>query len=153
MSYPIFTKISTNPFGLSDVGRYASPTFVDIDNDGDLDAFVGDSVGRTSFFQNTGTTSSPVFAAVNINPFGLSNVSGTANPALVDIDDDDDLDDEEDDWDPDFEEFDLPKSKGKKAVGGGKKAADEEEDFKVEDDEFKDLFNDDAGFDDEEEDF
>ncbi|PXX12816.1 VCBS repeat protein [Nitrosomonas ureae] len=92
MSDPIFTKISTNPFGLSDVGRYASPTFVDIDDDGDLDAFVGDSVGRTSFFQNTGTTSSPVFAAVNINPFGLSNVSGTANPALVDIDDDDDLD-------------------------------------------------------------
>ena len=68
-------------------------------------------------------------------------------------DDDWGKEEEDDNWDPDFEEFDLPKSKGKKAVGGGKKAADEEEDFKVEDDEFKDLFNDDAGFDDEEDDF
>ena len=59
---------------------------------------------------------------------------------------------EDDAWDPDFEEFDLPKSKGKKAPGVGKKAA-EEEDFKVEDDEFKDLFNDGALDDDEEEDF
>jgi hypothetical protein len=69
-------------------------------------------------------------------------------------DDDWGKEEEEDAWDPDFEEFDLPKSKGKKAAGGvGKKGADEEEDFKVEDDEFKDLFNDDAGFDDDEEDF
>ena len=59
---------------------------------------------------------------------------------------------EEEEWDPDFEEFDLPKSKGKKAGGvAGKKAADEEEDFKI-DDEFKDLFNDKGGYDDDEED-
>ena len=78
-----------------------------------------------------------------------------------DDDDDDDVDETEDDWnkeeeddawDPDFEEFDLPKSKGKKAPGVGKKAAEEEEDFKVEDDEFKDLFND-GGLDDDEEDY
>ena len=54
-----------------------------------------------------------------------------------------------DTWDPDFEEFDVPKSKSKKAPG--KKADDD--DFAV-DDEFKDLglFDDDAGFD-EEDDF
>ena len=80
-----------------------------------------------------------------------------------DDDDDDDADDVEDDdwnkedaeedaWDPDFEEFDLPKSKGKKAPGAGKKAADEEEDFKV-DDEFKDLFNDGALDEEEDDDF
>lgn len=72
----------------------------------------------------------------------------------------DDEDDEKDDdwdakeegaeeWDPDFEEFDLPKSrKGKSGKG------EEEEDFKVEGEEdFKDLdlFND-GGFDDDEED-
>ena len=54
---------------------------------------------------------------------------------------------EEEDWDPDFEEFDIPKSKVKKAAGGatgGKKAGKEEDDFSFEDDEFKDmdLFND-----------
>jgi hypothetical protein len=70
-----------------------------------------------------------------------------------DLDDDDDLDadDEDDEWDPDFEEFDLPKSK----KGGGKKGEEEEEDVKFEEDEdFKDmdLFND-TGFDDEDEDF
>ena len=68
-----------------------------------------------------------------------------------DDEEDMDIDDEEDDWDPDFEEFDLPKSK----KGGGKKGEEEEEDVKFEEDEdFKDmdLFND-SGFDDEDEDF
>ena len=55
---------------------------------------------------------------------------------------------EEEEWDPDFEEFDLPKSTGKK---GGKKAAGEENDFKFEDDEFKDLLGD-KNFDDDDED-
>jgi len=76
-----------------------------------------------------------------------------------DDDDDDDVEDdnwnkdetEDEEWDPDFEEFDLPKSKGKKVVGGAKKGAEEEEDFKV-DDEFKDLFNDGASLDEDEED-
>ena len=67
---------------------------------------------------------------------------------------------EEEDWDPDFEEFDLPKSKGKKVSGGGssagtgaKKGKGDDDDLGV-DDEFKDLdlFND-RGFDDDEEDF
>ncbi len=65
-----------------------------------------------------------------------------------DDDDDADVDEKDDDWnkdedadawDPDFEEFDLPKSKGKKAPGTPTKGVEEEEDFKV-DEEFKDLF-------------
>ena len=75
-------------------------------------------------------------------------------------DDDDDVDDgpdewekpvEEEEWDPDFEEFDVPKSKLKKADTGGKKAVDDE--FAFEDDEFKDLFNDKDYDDDEEDDY
>ncbi len=71
-------------------------------------------------------------------------------------DDDDDLEDDagagEDanEWDPDFDEFDVPKSKGGKAD-----KEEEEEDFKVEEEEdFKDmdLFNE-SGFDDDEDDF
>ena len=51
---------------------------------------------------------------------------------------------------PDFEEFDLPKSKKGGSAKKGK--GDDDDDFKIEeDDEFKDLFND-SGFDDEEED-
>ena len=58
---------------------------------------------------------------------------------------------EEEEWDPDFEEFDLPKSKVKK--GGSKKGAEEEDEFKL-DDEFKDLglFND-GDFEEEDEEF
>jgi Rieske Fe-S protein len=91
-SNPAFSAASTNPFGLSDVGFSASPTFVDIDSDGDLDAFVGETYGNTLFFRNTGTASSPAFAAAVTNPFGLSNVGYNASPTLVDIDGDSDLD-------------------------------------------------------------
>lgn len=72
--------------------------------------------------------------------------------------DDWDKPEEDENWDPDFEEFDLPKSKGKKVSTGsgtGKKGkgGDDDDDLSV-DDEFKDLdlFND-RGFDDDEEDF
>ena len=91
-SNPVFATANTNPFGLTDVGGRASPTFADIDNDGDLDAFVGEKLGDILFFRNTGTVNNPVFAAANTNPFGLSNVDFYINPALVDIDGDGDLD-------------------------------------------------------------
>jgi DNA-directed RNA polymerase subunit delta len=56
---------------------------------------------------------------------------------------------EEDNWDPDFDEFDIPKSAGK----AGKKGKDDDDDFAV-DDEFKDLFSGSSSdFDDEEDDF
>ena len=60
---------------------------------------------------------------------------------------------EEENWDPDFEEFDVPKSKGKKSTTAGGKKAGDDDDFKLEDDEFKDLFNDKGYDDDEEEDY
>jgi hypothetical protein len=50
---PAYDAPSTNPFGLGDVGGYASPSFVDIDGDGDLDAFIGEYYGNTLFFRNT----------------------------------------------------------------------------------------------------
>ena len=75
-------------------------------------------------------------------------------------DDDDEVDDwekpeEEDSWDPDFEEFDLPKSKAKKSSGtAGKKSGKGDDDDLGMDDDFKDmdLFNDSA-IDDEEDDY
>lgn len=91
-SNPVFATASTNPFGLTDVGIAASPSFVDIDGDGDLDALIGNSVGNTLFFRNNGTVSNPVFAAASTNPFGLSKVGYSASPAFVDIDADGDLD-------------------------------------------------------------
>ncbi len=92
MSDPIFTLTTTNPFGLSDVGSDASPTFVDIDGDGDVDGFVGNSAGNTLFYRNTGTTNSPVFVAPLTNHFGISDVGSDASPSFVDIDRDGDSD-------------------------------------------------------------
>ncbi|MBD1938919.1 FG-GAP-like repeat-containing protein [Microcoleus sp. FACHB-68] len=82
----------SNPFNLTDVGYNASPTFADIDGDGDLDAFVGESLGNTYYYQNTGTTSAPVFAAPQTNPFNLTNVGLYGFPTFADIDGDGDLD-------------------------------------------------------------
>src|SRR5580698_71696 len=65
----------------------------------------------------------------------------------VDVDDDWEKVEEDEDWDPDFDEFDIPKSKAKKSSTGGGKSKKEEDDLGL-DDEFKDmdLFND-SGFD------
>ncbi len=57
-------------------------------------------------------------------------------------------------WDPDFDEFDIPKSKGTKKAGTTDKKGGEEDDFKVDED-FKEfeLFNDTVFDDDEDDDF
>ena len=89
-SNPSFVAIGKNPFGLSNVAFSANPTFVDIDSDGDLDAFIGNQTGNTQFFRNTGTHSNPSFAASELNPFGL--IQGGNSPAFADIDGDGDLD-------------------------------------------------------------
>lgn len=89
---PIYEPSMINPFGLSDVGKFASPTFVDIDNDRDLDAFIGNELGNTIFLENTGTISNPEFSGSITNPFGLSSVGFYATPTFVDIDGDNDLD-------------------------------------------------------------
>ncbi|MEM1392439.1 MAG: FG-GAP-like repeat-containing protein [Cyanobacteria bacterium P01_H01_bin.150] len=89
---PSFAAVQTNPFGLTNVSYYASPTFADIDGDGDLDAFVGGDEGDTFYFQNTGDANNPSFAAVQTNPFGLTNVGRESSPTFADIDGDGDLD-------------------------------------------------------------
>ncbi|WP_139559638.1 beta strand repeat-containing protein [Methylotetracoccus oryzae] len=79
------------PSGLNGVGSNSAPTFADIDNDGDLDAFVGASDGTTRFFRNTGTAAAPAFVLQASN-FGLGDVGFNASPTLVDIDGDGDRD-------------------------------------------------------------
>ena len=69
----------------------------------------------------------------------------------VEVKDDWEKGEEADNWDPDFDEFDVPKSKEKKA--GTKKPSKDEDDFKVDDD-FKEMgLFDDMGGDDDDDDF
>ncbi|MBK8425526.1 MAG: HYR domain-containing protein [Lewinellaceae bacterium] len=59
---PSWTLPSSNPFSSNmDVGFRSSPTFVDIDGDGDLDMFSGNSIGEFWYYKNTGSVTTPVF--------------------------------------------------------------------------------------------
>ena len=98
-TFPAFTlenSSSIPAFGLTNVVGPSAPTFVDIDGDGDLDAFIGSGGGSTYFFRNTSTNSSvPAFALENsssIPAFGIDPVSSHSVPDFVDIDGDMDLD-------------------------------------------------------------
>jgi hypothetical protein len=85
---------ASNPFGITDVGRFAKPAFADIDDDGDLDLFIGNRAGNTLFFRNTAASGStaPAYTPAVTNPFGITDVGRAASPTLTDIDGDDDLD-------------------------------------------------------------
>ncbi len=89
---PQFAAGVQNPFGLSATSLIAIPTFGDMDNDGDYDLMVGEYYGAIKYFQNTGTTTAPQFAAAVTNPFGLTSLTEWNLPNLVDLDNDGDLD-------------------------------------------------------------
>ncbi|MCB1500149.1 MAG: VCBS repeat-containing protein [Bauldia sp.] len=94
---PAFSQISGsgNPFDGIDVGNSATPTFADVDFDGDLDLIVGETDGVLNYFENTGTASSPVYVARSgeANPFAaIGDVGSASAPAVVDLDGDRDLD-------------------------------------------------------------
>ena len=91
-SAPAYDAASTNPFGITDVGDNATPSFADIDRDGDLDLFIGNSAGNTLFFRNSGSTSAPAYEAASTNPFGITDVGTYAKPSFADVDGDGDLD-------------------------------------------------------------
>jgi uncharacterized repeat protein (TIGR01451 family) len=97
---PVFVEQTgaNNPFngvrvGGSCCGRSA-PTFVDIDGDGDYDAFVGDFYGTISYFANTGSATDPIFTqrTGTANPLGSVNVGYYSAPTFADIDGDGDYD-------------------------------------------------------------
>ena len=79
-----------NPFDGVDI--YVSrPTFADIDEDGDLDAFIGTGGGRIQFFRNTNGIFNEETG--NSNPLnGVQDFDNRMVPTFVDIEGDDDSD-------------------------------------------------------------
>ncbi|MBC7829154.1 MAG: T9SS type A sorting domain-containing protein [Chitinophagaceae bacterium] len=95
-SVPVFVAETgaANPLDGVNVGGYCVPTFVDINNDGDMDAFIGETNGLVHYYENTGTASLPFFTAQTgtANPFDGIDVGGDIAPAFVDINGDGDFD-------------------------------------------------------------
>lgn len=75
---------------MSTANFYYSPTFEDIDKDGDLDLYIGDKYGNVKVAFNTATVfSSPIDLQASNQ---LINVIIAASPEFADIDKDSDLD-------------------------------------------------------------
>ena len=87
-----FTFPIANPYSITGPSGITKPYMVDIDNDDDLDLFMGSTDGNTYFYENTGTIGTPVFASSVTNPFGLINVGERSAPSFADIDNDGDYD-------------------------------------------------------------
>ena len=89
---PSFAAPQVNPFGLDSLYGFGDPTFGDLDGDGDLDLLVGEYYGKLKYYENTGTKTSPMFAAPTSDPFGLVLPAYFNGPELADLDGDGDLD-------------------------------------------------------------
>ena len=78
------------------MGGFSTPSFADLDGDGDLDAVVGDVNGTLNYFENTGSAIAPAFTERTgaANPFdGASfDVGAYSAPSFADLDGDGDLD-------------------------------------------------------------
>lgn len=100
---PAFAVPVSNPFELIAPHNFAAIEFVDLDNDGDFDLFLGDydivqngyydyQAPLFQYYENTGTASSPEFASPLENPFGLEEPNAIPFPSFADLDNDGDQD-------------------------------------------------------------
>ncbi len=92
---PNFGTVQINPFGLnaSAVTYLTIGSLADLDNDGDYDHIGLDYYGVAYYFQNTGTATSPAFAAPVVNAFGfVPGGVGFGKLDVGDLDLDGDLD-------------------------------------------------------------
>jgi hypothetical protein len=66
-----------------------SPTFGDMDNDGDLDLLVGNYGGSLYYFRNEGGPGNPMLFEQDFSPFWITmDVGVSATPAIYDLDKD-----------------------------------------------------------------
>lgn len=97
-SQPIFTFVDDNYLDLTtqNFGFKTSPTFGDIDNDGDKDMLLGFENGSIGFYQNNSTGSGSIFVETTLtlsdNTGNIINAGGYSYPQLFDLNGDNLLD-------------------------------------------------------------
>ena len=90
---PIFVELigpGVNPFHGIDVGDNSTPAFVDIDDDGDMDCFIGEKNGNFNFYRNDGGPFTLVTGGAN--PLNGFTIAGGSSPSFGDLDGDGDMD-------------------------------------------------------------
>lgn len=85
---------SASPFGGSRIDSDRHPHLVDLDGDSDFDVVSGDSSGRLSVFENTGSPQTPAFGEMpqTAGPFDGFDLGILSTPSMVDLDGDGDSD-------------------------------------------------------------
>ena len=72
-------------------GSNSTPALTDVDGDGDLDLFIGESSGELNFYRNVGTRQAPTFELVS-DKFQAIDVGRRSFPTFADMDGDGDDD-------------------------------------------------------------
>ena len=80
-------RLETSSFASVDVRWGSRPAFVDIDQDDDLDLFVGTGEGNVTFVRNDGNAQQPSWTLVTTN-YVSATVGWSSAPAFADIDQD-----------------------------------------------------------------
>jgi hypothetical protein len=84
-------ELSSGNYNLIDAGKRSAPVFADIDDDSDLDLFIGQDEGKIIFFRNDGSIFLPSWTKIT-EDYLFMDVGAYSKPALVDIDGDEDKD-------------------------------------------------------------